>query len=141
MATKSSLGSLASTSQLKQPKRQVSKLANGEGKRISNTLLAAFVKEDASKKFVEHLWCESCRRLEDKIRRRKNFSVAWISGLTSQKLSNVVDHAHSDQHQLSMTLMSTVRANAMNRHIIAYSPIAKSLLIMDDSQQQKMSKG
>ena len=49
--------------------------------------------EDSSKKLIERLWCETCRRFEDKIRRVKNFSPAWISGSINEKVSNVVDHA------------------------------------------------
>ena len=70
----------------------------------------------------------------------KNFSAAWISGSTNQKLSNVVDHARSDQHKLSMSLVCTDKHKAMNRPITTYAPIAKSLLVMDNSLQEKMGK-
>ena len=70
----------------------------------------------------------------------KNFSAAWIAGTASHKLSNVTDHAKSDQHKLSMSLMSADRAKAMNKPITTYTPIAKSLLVMDKALEGKMSK-
>ena len=86
------------------------------------------------------MWCECCRRFEDRIRGVKAFSAAWISGSTNQKLSNVVDHARSDQHKLSISLVCTEKHKAMNRPITTYAPIAKSLLVMDNSLQEKMGK-
>lgn len=62
---------------------------------------------------VELLWCASCRKFEDNIRGVKNFSAAWISGSANHKLSNVSDHARSDQHKLSMSLMRADEAKAM----------------------------
>ena len=35
----------------------------------------------------------------------KNFSSAWIKGSTNQKISNVVDHATSEQHTTAMAQM------------------------------------
>jgi len=93
-----------------------------------------------SKKYVEQLWCATCRQFEDKIRRVKNFSPAWINGSSNQKVSNVVDHAKSDQHKLSMTLLRTQRAKAMNKPLTSYAPVAKSLLVMDKALEKKMGK-
>ena len=70
----------------------------------------------------------------------KNFSAAWISGSANHKLSNVSDHAWSDQHKLSMSLMRADEANAMKKPIITYAPIAKSLLVVDKSLEEKMGK-
>ena len=70
----------------------------------------------------------------------KNFSAAWISGSANHKLSNVSDHARSDQHKLSMSLMRADKARAMKKPVTAYAPIAKSLLVMDKSLEEKMGK-
>ena len=61
------------------------------------------------KTVVEVLWCEACRKYEDRITSMKNFSKAWISGSSNQKTSNIVDHATSEQHRAAMI---RVRADA-----------------------------
>ena len=70
----------------------------------------------------------------------KNFSAAWISGSANHKLSNVSDHARSDQHKLSMSLLRADEAKAMKKPITTYAPIAKSILVMDRSLEEKMGK-
>ena len=81
-----------------------------------------------------------CRRFQDKIRGTKNSSAAWITGSTNQKLSNILDHACSNQHKLSMSLLSVDQAKAMNHPVTAYAPIAQSLLSMDRSLRERMGK-
>ena len=74
------------------------------------------------------------------MRGAKNFSTAWITGSTNQKLSNVLDHWPSEQHKASMHLLRAEQAKAANAPLTAYAPIAKSLLAMDKSLQEKMGK-
>ena len=96
---------------------------------------------EPGQKYIELLWCTACRKFEDKIRGVKNFSTAWIAGSANQKLSNVTDHAKSDQHiKLSMSLMSADQAKARNKPITSYAPIARSLLVMDKTLEEKMCK-
>ncbi len=95
---------------------------------------------DKQEKHVESLWCATCRRFEDKIRGIKNFFAAWITGSTNQKLSNVFDHAKSDQHKRSMSLLRAEPTKATNAPVTAYAPIAQSLLSMDKSFQERMGK-
>ena len=90
--------------------------------------------------YVESLWCETCRQFQDKIRGTKNFSAAWITGSTNQKLSNVLDHTYGDQHKLSMSLLRVEQAKATNCPATAYVPIAQSLLSIDRSLQERMGK-
>lgn len=83
---------------------------------------------DEQQRHVEILWCETCRRLKDKIIETNNFSAAWITASTIQKLSNVLDRAKSDQHKHSMSLLCAEQAKATNIPVIVYAPIAQSLL-------------
>ena len=57
---------------------------------------------DSSGQHVEILWCAVCKKFEDKIKGVKNFSCAWVVGSTNAKVSNVLDHARSEQHRIAM---------------------------------------
>ena len=52
----------------------------------------------------------------------------------------MTDNAESDQHKLSMSLLSAEQAKAMNRPITSYAPIARSLLVMDKALEEEMGK-
>ena len=95
-------------------------------------------KED--KTVVEVLWCEACRKYEDGITGMKNFSKAWITGSSNQKTSNIVDHATSEQHRAAMVRVRADAARASNQPLTSYSPIARSLLVMDEAVQGRMKK-
>ena len=111
MSVKRSIDCLASSSsdgQPKQAKRQVSVATSQkwQSQQEKEHKALSWLRCDKQQKHVERLWCEICRRLEDKICGVKNFSAAWIAGYTNQKLSNVLDHAQSEQHKPSMSLLS-----------------------------------
>ena len=86
---------------------------------------------------VTNLWCQICRKFEHRIHGTKNFSAAWIRGSANQKLSNVIDHAKSDQHQLSMSLLRTEQAKATNTPVVSYAPIARKSLAFARCLQTK----
>ena len=142
MASKRSISSSASSSgsQPKQAKRQVSVATfqkwQSQQEKEHETL--TWLRCDKQQIYVDSLWCETCRQFQDKIRGTKNFSAAWITGST--KLSNVLDHARSDQHKLSMSLLRVEQAKATNAPVTAYAPIAQSLLSMDRSLQERLGK-
>ena len=144
MASKRSISSSASSSgsQPRQAKRQVSVATfqkwQSQQEKEHETL--TWLRCDKQQRYVESLWCETCRRFQDKIRGTKNFSAAWITGSTNQKLSNVLDHARSDQHKLSMSLLRVEQAKATNAPVTMYAPIAQSLLSMGRSLQERMGK-
>ena len=144
MASKRSISSLASSSgsQPKQAKRQVSVATfqkwQSQQEKEHETL--TWLHCDKQQRYVESLWCETCRWFQDKIRGTKNFSAAWITGSTNQKLSNVLDHARSDQCKLLMSLLRVEQAKATNAPVTTYAPIAQSLLFMDRSLQERMGK-
>ena len=93
-----------------------------------------------SKIHVAALWCQACRTHERSITGMKNFSRAWIIGTTNQKTSNVIDHATSEQHRSAMSHMLAEAAKASSLPITSYSPIARSLLVMDDTTRDRMRK-
>ena len=86
------------------------------------------------------MWCETCRKYEDGITGIKNFSRAWIVGSSNQKTSNIVDHATSEQHHAAMTRVRADTARASHLPLTSYSPIAHSLLVMDEAVQGWMKK-
>ena len=144
MVSTRSIGTSANSSgsQPKQRKRQVSVATfqkwqsqqEKEHKRLS------WLRCDKQQKRVETLWCATCRRFDDRIRSTKNFSTAWITGSTNQKLSNVLDHTQSEQHKSSMSLLRVEQAKATNAALTTYAPIAKSLLSMDKLLEERMGK-
>ena len=75
-------------------------------------------KED--KTVVEMLSCEACRKHEDSITGMKNFSSAWITGSSNQKMSNIVDHATSEQHRAAMVRIRSDAARASNQLFYDY---------------------
>ena len=42
-------------------------------------------------------------RFETSIEGMKNFSRSWIVGSTNQRISNITDHANTEQHKAAMT--------------------------------------
>ena len=105
------------------------------------TLLWLRCDEDVDDKtLVAVLWCQACRTHERSITGLKNFSRAWIVGSTNQKSSNVVDHAKSDQHRAAMSRVHVEAAKASNLPVTTYSPLARSLLTMDECTRERMRK-
>lgn len=93
-----------------------------------------------SKELVGLLWCDACRKHERSITGMKNFSRAWIEGSTNHKTSNIVDHANSDQHRAAKVRTRAEAAKATNQPITSYSPIARSLMRMDNQVMERMKK-
>ena len=129
----------------KKAKRQVTVATVNKWKsqfeREHETLLWLGCDEDADNKFlIAVLWCQACRTHERSITGLKNFSRAWIVGSTNQKISNVADHAKSEQHHTAMSRVHVEAAKASNLPVTTYSPLACSLLKMDESTQEHMKK-
>ena len=136
------MATASSSSKSKKQKRQVSlaTFCRWQTEKEKEYQTLSWLRCDKANQSVELLWCASCRKFEDKIRGVKNFSAAWISGSANHKLSNVSDHARSDQHKLSMSLLRADEAKAMKELITTYAPIAKNILVMDRSLEEKMGK-
>lgn len=90
--------------------------------------------DKSDRRLVDTLWCEACRKNEDKIMSMKNYSDHWIKGSKNHKTSNVVDHANTDQHKAAMIHVK----KASNQPITTYSPIARSLLNLDETTLKRM---
>ena len=89
------------------------------------------------KTVVEMLWCEACRKHEARLTDMKNFSTAWITGSSNQKTSNIIDHATSEQHGAQVRAEA---AKTSNQPVTTYSPIAHSLLLMDETARGRMKQ-
>ena len=87
---------------------------------------------------MAQLWCQACRNHERSITGIKKFS--WIVGSTNQKTSNLVDHAKSEQHRAAMSRMQGESAKASKLPVTSYSPIALSLLTIDEGMQERLRK-
>ena len=118
-------------SQLRSPKvakRQVSKDYLLKWQRTyerdyqTMTWLRADFEDD--RMMVSTLWCEVCRRYEERICTKKNFSKAWIEGSTNYRASNVTDHACSEQHKSAMALLTS---KSKSESITTYSSLARSM--------------
>ena len=70
------------------------------------------------------LYCSACRQFEDRIQGMKNFSMAWVTGSTNQKSSNVVDHVNNEQHKAAMVRAQVDHARASNEPVATYATIA-----------------
>ena len=92
--------------------------------------------DESNPTLVDTLWCHACRTNEAKIIGMKNYSSVWISGSTNHKTSCVTGHASSDQHKAAMN--HTRKASGMP--MMEYSPIARGLLNMDKSAQDRIKK-
>lgn len=96
--------------------------------------------DKSDKSLVATLWCELCRQHEDRIRSKRNFSAAWVTGSTNHRTSNILDHAKSEQHAASMAYMQAHRAKAQGKPVESYAPVARSLLVLDDREKRKMAR-
>ena len=139
MASKRSISTSVSSSgsQLKQAKRQVSVaiFQKWQSQQEKEHEMLTWLRCDKQQRYVESLWCETCRWFQDKI---CGNSAAWTTGCTNQKLSNVLDHARSDQHKLLMSLLPVEQGKATNAPVTVYALIAQSLLSMDRPLQERM---
>ena len=53
---------------------------------------------DQDKTLVKVLRCSACTKFDSSIHGMKNYSSAWIIGMTNHRVSNITDHAASEQH-------------------------------------------
>ena len=67
----------------------------------------------------------------------KKFSRSWIVGSTNQRISNITDHANTEQHKAAMTRYQIEQLKSACVPITTYSPTARSLLTMDKFTLEK----
>ena len=61
----------------------------------------------------------------------------WV--LQSQT-SNIIDHTKSEQHKSATKLFHMDKAKSRKEPVIAYSPIARSMLSMDPTTRERVRK-
>ena len=144
MASKRSTTSSAAAAS-KKPRRQVSTATFRKWQRQfeSQYQSLTWLRCDADGKdheLVDKLWCHLCRKHESAIHSSKNFSRAWIEGSNNHNTSNITDHATSHQHHAAIIREQAVVAKATQQPITSYSPIAASLMTMDDAVKKMKMK-
>ena len=114
----------------KKAKRQMSKTTFDKWKRIYEQSYQAMTwlrcSVDSVKSLISTLWYSVCKQYESRIDSLKNFSRAWIEGFTNHKISNIVDHATSEQHKAAMAHLTKERAWSAKLPVASYAPIASS---------------
>ena len=55
-------------------------------------------------------------------------------------LSNVNDHAHSDQHKIAMSLFRSERLQSTGESALQHAPIARSLLSLDAQTSEQLQR-
>ena len=80
----------------------------------------------------------SLQRVQKQICSMKNYSQAWVTGSGNHLPSNLLDHARNDQHLAAMSHPHTAQAKARQEPIVSYTPIAHSLLMLEESEWERM---
>ena len=70
----------------------------------------------------------------------RNFLGMWVSGSMNHKSTNIVDHGKSEQHTACMAHMRADSARIQNKPVESYAPIARSLLVLDDREKEKIKR-
>ena len=90
--------------------------------------------QDGATGTVVAMFCEVCRKYEDKIQSLRNYSPVWIHGSTNLKTSSVTDHAKSDQHRAAMERLR----GEWFKTKPSSAPIVHSFIAMDQRDVSKM---
>ena len=87
------------------------------------------------------LKCRVCAKYSEWIKGRKNFSNKWISGADLVRMTNVLNHAKSDQHVHAINLLKKELAQAQGVSIAAYAPTVWSFnSILEDAHWKLQTK-
>ena len=137
--------SIASSSNSKKSKRQAKVATYEKWKRDFNvehktSLWLRCDRDRADKSLVSTIWCEVCRRYEDKLQGMRNYSSTWIKGSSNHKTSNISDHAKSDQHTFAMARYEADRAKSQGAPVQTYAPIYRSLMTLDQREVDRMKR-
>lgn len=94
-----------------------------------------------SKDLVDELKCKVCAKFMDKLVGMRNFNDKWICVAKSLRISNIKDHAKSDQHARAMMYARKEfsRATCTSATDLSDAPILKSLLTLSDEQKVQLS--
>jgi len=70
----------------------------------------------------------------------KNYSSVWIYGADYQQMSNLLDHATSEQHKRAMAELQTAQARGSRMPVVQYAPIARAFSMLSDIDRTRMRK-
>ena len=89
-------------------------------------------KDVANWSLLATLYCEVCRRFEDRVQGMRNFSSAWLTGSTNHKTSNVLDHTKSKQHTTFMACFQEECVKSKGKHASLYASVVLLLMVLDN---------
>ena len=93
---------------------------------------------DKRTNLVVYLYCDVCRKYEERMQSMKNYTNTWVTGSTNQKVSNLTAHATSDTHKAAMIRLRVESAKAKGESTAMLSPIAACFLTLDGETRVKM---
>ena len=89
---------------------------------------------------MAYLYCAVCRKCEDSLQSLKSLSRTWITGSMNRKADNMLDHASSEVHKVSMARKKTDITKASSRSAVLSSTIGCCLSTLDSSAQAWMER-
>ena len=89
--------------------------------------------EKADRHHVALLLCSVCKRFEERIKKSRNFSPAFIDGTRNLRTSSFKDHAKSDMHGRAMQLLRREQSTS----VTDYSQIAQAFYRMDQTVEKQ----
>ena len=145
MASKVQRSSTADESSAKRKKRQVTlktleRWQRENDKDLQTLVWLRYDPVDDDSSTVDTVWCGLCCQFKSRIEGKKHLSKAWIEGSGNLKLSNVNDHAHSDQHKIAMSLFRSERLQSTGESALQHAPIARSLLSLDAQTSEQLQR-
>ena len=107
-----------------------------EKNHLTRSWLRCELQED--RRHVGSLRCDVCKKYKSNIESLRNFSIAWVTGSSNLKVSNVLEHAASEVHKVAMTRMHADAAKAKGVSVVLQMPIGRSLATMDEGTRQQV---
>ena len=103
-------------------------------KTLNTTTWLKYDKVD--REYVATLKCSVCFRFKNKLCSARNYSPAFVVCSTSLRASAFKEHAESDMHQRTMTLLKKSQGSV----VVEYAPIAEILSTLDDNAERKLKR-
>ena len=87
--------------------------------------------DDKGTHMVSLCW-SICRKYKANIQSLKNFRRDWITGLTNQRTSNLMDHTTSDVHKVTMAKLKVGHSRASGESVATSIRIKHLVSLMDN---------
>ena len=91
-------------------------------------------REELDRNLMSTLWCDVCRRHKENLQGMRNYTGVWVSGSTNHKMSNIADHASSDQHLAPMQCLDIECKRARDIPQVDYSPIIQCMTRLNEDE-------